>query len=131
VLHSGGADHLVSIGTPPQPVSVALDTGSSDTWVDPTCSTSGPQSSIDLCNSFPVYNPTDSSTAIDIGLSMSLAYGLGTAEGEYFTDNFLVGGGWRRFTSISRCQRTNAMQGLRLPPSGSELQAQLLIFLMD
>ncbi|OCL07673.1 acid protease, partial [Glonium stellatum] len=81
-----------SIGTPPQSVSVALDTGSSDTWVNPTCSAAGIQDSIDLCNSFPLYDPSASTTSDDTGISISLAYGKGAAEVEYFTDDFLLGG---------------------------------------
>ncbi|KAF2494423.1 acid protease [Lophium mytilinum] len=81
-----------SIGTPPQPVSVSIDTGSSDTWVDPDCSTAGPQSSIDLCNSYPVYTVDLSSTAEDTGESTTLSYGKGSADVEYYTDNFLLGG---------------------------------------
>lgn len=83
---------LVSIGTPLQAVTITLDTGSSDTWVDPTCSKAPTQLSVDLCNSEPRYAPGSSTTAKDTGLSMSLSYGIGNAIGEYWTDDFVIGG---------------------------------------
>src|SRR5437667_5127851 len=43
------SDSLVTIGAPAQPVSIALDTGSSDTWVNPTCSTVRSQIQRRLC----------------------------------------------------------------------------------
>ena len=80
---------LVEIGTPPQPVSIQIDTGSSDLWVDPTCSTSG---SVSFCQSYPVYDPHSSSTAFDTGHGMSLAYGKGSCSGEYLLDSVILGG---------------------------------------
>jgi len=79
----------VEIGTPPQPVSIQIDTGSSDLWVGPTCSTSG---SVTFCQSYPVYDPHASSTALDTGYQMDLAYGEGSCSGEYWLDNVILGG---------------------------------------
>jgi hypothetical protein len=71
---------------------VALDTGSFDTWVDPTCSTAGAPSSVTLCEGYPVYSVGLSSSAVNTGIAMSLAYSIGTATGQYYTDNFVLGG---------------------------------------
>jgi len=83
---------LVSIGTPPQQVSLLLDTGSSETWVNPTCSTASTQQQKDLCNSLPIYDPAKSTTSKDLNVSWMLNYGKGSAKIEYFKDNFLIGG---------------------------------------
>ncbi|KAH6694236.1 aspartic peptidase domain-containing protein [Leptodontidium sp. MPI-SDFR-AT-0119] len=81
-----------SVGTPPQNLALSLDTGSSETWVNPQCSAAGPQANIDLCNSFPTYSPNASSTALDLQQGTTLTYGKGTANVEYFSDSFNLGG---------------------------------------
>ncbi|PVH85072.1 acid protease [Cadophora sp. DSE1049] len=83
--------HL-SLGTPAQPVYLLLDTGSSETWVDPDCTTASTTHQQSECNSFPKYDPFTSSTALDAGYPFELAYGKGTASGEYLLDTVHVAG---------------------------------------
>ncbi|KAH8902014.1 acid protease [Coniochaeta sp. PMI_546] len=79
----------LSVGTPPQPVVVVIDTGSSDFWVNPTCSAAPNQ--VEFCNSFPRFDYTASSTINDTGSSFRLSYGKGSALVEYVTDVVTLG----------------------------------------
>ncbi|CAM1509847.1 Fc.00g001820.m01.CDS01 [Cosmosporella sp. VM-42] len=54
----------LNIGTPPQTVTVILDTGSDRLWVNPDCSNI-PSSEEQLCQDGGWYNPCDSSTATE------------------------------------------------------------------
>lgn len=72
---------------------LSLDTGSSETWVNPDCSTANTAGQTAECNANPIYNPTKSSTAEDAGVQFSLSYGKGSSSGEYFIDTFVVAGG--------------------------------------
>jgi hypothetical protein len=80
----------LSIGTPPQPLTLVIDTGSSELWVNPTCS-AAPAPEVQLCNSFPQFDYKASSTFNDTGSSFQLPYGKGTANVEYVTDTIVIG----------------------------------------
>jgi hypothetical protein len=47
---------------------------------------------VTFCQSYPVYDPYSSSTALDTGYSMYLAYGKGECSGEYLLDTVILGG---------------------------------------
>ncbi|TVY91376.1 Candidapepsin [Lachnellula willkommii] len=79
----------VSLGSPSQQVTVIMDTGSSELWVDPNCTNSYSSSQ---CASFGVYVPSHSSTSQDLGTKFAIQYGTGSVNGEYFTDNLNMGG---------------------------------------
>lgn len=74
----------LTIGTPPQSFTVQFDTGSSDLFVPgPSCSS---------CRGHAHYNPSSSSTAVDIRRSFSLAFGSGAVRGRQYIDTVSVAG---------------------------------------
>ncbi|KAJ8066336.1 hypothetical protein OCU04_005410 [Sclerotinia nivalis] len=80
----------MQIGYPPQTISLSLDTGSSDVWVNPQCSTSGWAS---FCGSYPQYDPTKSTSFVPLSQALNLRYGIIAVTGAYATDNFVMGSG--------------------------------------
>jgi len=78
----------IEIGTPGQTVTVILDTGSPDLWVNPTCSTSGQPA---YCRQFPRFDPSESSSLVDDGFRGTLRYGKGNVSLAYVTDTITIG----------------------------------------
>lgn len=78
----------IEIGTPPQSITVIVDTGSANLWVNPECDTSGQES---YCNGFPQFDYTQSSTIEDTGVQDDLTYGKGEVVIEYVTDVVSIG----------------------------------------
>lgn len=77
----------VSIGTPGQTVKVAVDTGSSELWVNPQCSTAQTEAQQQECEADGQYDPSQSSTYTDMNTGTTIPYGIGTAQIEYARDN--------------------------------------------
>ncbi|KAF9556704.1 acid protease [Agrocybe pediades] len=93
IVNQGGASFLgtVNIGTPPQPFSVVLDTGSSDLWVANTnCPNCPPNQR--------VFDPTKSSTfkgassaAVASAPEVTIQYGQGAVLGTLASDTVSMG----------------------------------------
>ncbi|KAL2182034.1 aspartic peptidase domain-containing protein [Thermothelomyces heterothallicus CBS 202.75] len=81
----------LSIGTPPQPVFVQLDTGSFELWVNPDCTTVSGSDAV-FCERAGRYDATKSSTATSLGTNRTLRYGIGAANISYFTDTISLAG---------------------------------------
>ncbi|KAK3402342.1 aspartic peptidase domain-containing protein [Sordaria brevicollis] len=78
----------IEIGTPGQTVTLILDTGSPDLWVNPQCETSGQEK---YCSSFPQFDYTKSKTIRDLEQADILSYGKGNVTIEYVTDDVVIG----------------------------------------
>jgi hypothetical protein len=78
----------VTIGTPPQPVAVQLDTGSTELWVNPTCASSQLP---DYCNDLPRYVPGSSTSSNDTAYDFQVTYGSGDVTGKYHLDTMAAG----------------------------------------
>lgn len=81
----------MSIGTPPQPVFVQLDTGSFELWVNPTC-TDLDSSDERFCEQIGSYETGQSSTVQELGTSKTLEYGIGVANISYVKDDITLSG---------------------------------------
>jgi hypothetical protein len=95
---TGGGYYVdVEVGTPGQPITMVLDTGSSDAWIvsyqADLCTSRSLQNKYgDSCG--PTFNPSKSSTyATKISDGFSITYVDQTgAQGDYITDNFKIAG---------------------------------------
>lgn len=85
------------MGTPAQSMSLQVDSGSSEIWVNPVCSTSPAPAA---CSNFPRYTQSKSTSAVDMKKTFSLGYSGGSAAGAYVTDTFTIGSKWSYFHYI-------------------------------
>ncbi|KAK4187152.1 putative aspartic-type endopeptidase [Podospora australis] len=89
----------LSIGTPPQPVYVQLDTGSFELWVNPDCSAvSGADAA--FCDRVGQYDTNRSSTANSLGTTKTLKYGIGMANITYFKDTISLAGSTKALQEV-------------------------------
>ncbi|KAI0522302.1 aspartic peptidase domain-containing protein [Xylaria bambusicola] len=115
-LTGGGYYADVALGTPPQPVTLILDTGSSDVWVLDThadlCQSQDLQYYYGTC--LATYNPDNSSTyeLVDRD-AFSIQY-LDTsgAEGDYIRDTFHVGGASIKALQVGLAENSTINSGL-------------------
>ena len=81
----------VSVGTPPQPMRMIIDTGSADFWVNTP--TSDLCAKVSACEDFGVYTANSSSTYRYIDGNFNISYqDGGSATGDYVSDTLTVGG---------------------------------------
>ncbi|KAK4176937.1 putative eukaryotic aspartyl protease [Triangularia setosa] len=79
----------IEVGTPGQKLTLILDTGSPDTWVNPTCDTANVP---DDCRTFPVYDWRKSTSLNATRVTDILVYGKGNATIQYVRESVKLGG---------------------------------------
>lgn len=92
-LYNGQSLYIanISIGTPPQTMSVQLDTGSSDLWVPASDSNICSEPSCDAWGAFDYHNSKTFDVLNNLG-DFEIAYGDGSQyQGQYFSDNLVIG----------------------------------------
>lgn len=77
----------MNIGTPGQLVKVAIDTGSSELWVNLNCQTAGTDEQVAACQSEGKYDPSASSTSRISETTNEIAYGKGQVVVQYAADH--------------------------------------------
>ncbi|RDW81601.1 pepsin-like aspartic protease [Aspergillus mulundensis] len=80
----------ITIGDPPQSLTVSVDTGSADLWVvsaeNPVCDVRGTR-----CDDFGLYNPNSSTSYVPLSDEFGISYGdRSWAEGHYATDTVSI-----------------------------------------
>ncbi|ORY64500.1 aspartic peptidase domain-containing protein, partial [Pseudomassariella vexata] len=82
---------IVLIGTPVQHVTVQLDTGSDELWVNPNCTKAADP---EFCHGAGFYDPgaSNSSSVVPSFNGFTIFYEIGSAVGDYYEDNVLIGG---------------------------------------
>lgn len=93
--------YLVNIGTPPQQVFVQLDTGSFELWVNPDCSGLQGSSDIRFCNAVGQYDPSSSSSSVQLTAGKTLTYGIGSANIRYVIDSIGLAGTGAKDDSVT------------------------------
>ncbi|KAK5627595.1 hypothetical protein RRF57_003310 [Xylaria bambusicola] len=82
----------LNIGTPPQPVYVQIDTGSFELWVNPNCTSLQGTTDVRFCRAIGHYEPSSSSSAVELTTTKTLRYGIGQAAIQYVIDNVGLAG---------------------------------------
>lgn len=78
----------IEVGTPPQSLTLILDTGSPDTWVNPTCKFANlPRE----CETYPRYDHTKSRSINATRAVDTLVYGTGNATIRYAFETVKIG----------------------------------------
>ena len=81
-----------------QKVSVLLDTGSFELWVNPDCDKSNVPK---FCRDFGHYDPALSSTSVNVGEPFGIKYGSGNTEGTYYRDDIYINGQYIHTTALA------------------------------
>ncbi len=91
--HDAGTKYAIEIevGTPPQEITLIIDTGSPDTWLNPSCATAGSSGQISECRASARFDPNKSSSINATEYGDVLRYGKGNATIQYVHETLTIG----------------------------------------
>lgn len=94
ILNMTSTSYLIELdlGSPAQTVKVALDTGSSELWLNPNCATAGNGAQERICNDHGHYSPSRSDTSQISQTQNTITYGKGEVQLQYVADTIQVPG---------------------------------------
>ncbi|KAM0325178.1 hypothetical protein ACHAQA_007717 [Verticillium albo-atrum] len=82
----------LDLGSPSQNVRVAIDTGSSELWVNPNCDNAGSSSQAQICDTYGHYRPADSDSSRVSQTQNTISYGKGDVLLQYVSDQIAIPG---------------------------------------
>ncbi|EEY15900.1 candidapepsin-1 [Verticillium alfalfae VaMs.102] len=82
----------LDLGSPAQTARVAIDTGSSELWVNPNCENAGSSSQAQICDTYGHYRPADSDTSRVSQTQNTISYGKGDVALQYVSDQIAIPG---------------------------------------
>ncbi|KAK4135076.1 acid protease [Trichocladium antarcticum] len=125
----------IEVGTPPQQITLILDTGSPDTWLNPSCKFASASGNQKDCQSFAQFDATQSSSINVTNSGDILVYGSGNATIQYVYETLTIGSATIKDQIIGIAKESHLIPlgilGLSPPPGGRNEYPYVLDTMVD